>query len=141
MINQQMFSSCICGNKINKGIICSLCADRLPIEALQKIYKLSLDIEYAEKYGAATVVENKKKEIELIYKTNLITKKPDIPTVQPPPKKLSPEKMAEIGKKGGRRRAEVLTPERRSEIARMGVKAKYEKFLKNKLVDNAKSEE
>ena len=143
MTNQPMFSSssCFCGNEIKKGIICGLCADRLPIEALKKIYKFSLDIEYAEKRGAETIAENKKKEIELIYKMNLITKKPDIPEVKPPSKKLTIKHFSDMGKKGGRRRAEILTPERRREIAGMGAKVKYEKFLKNILVDNSKSEE
>ena len=43
--------------------------------------------------------------------------------------------MSEKGKIGSRRRAENLTPERRSEIARQGALAKHKKYLEKKLAE------
>ena len=144
-----VLSTCFCGNKIECGIVCSGCERRLPVPALQKMYNLAIGALIVEKSAAAPSAEQLREKMLKIYtesleRTGILEmqntenhknkgKNPAASALG----RLAAEKagslgMSEKGKKGSRRRAEKLTPERRSEIARQGAIAKHKKFLEKK---------
>jgi len=148
-------SVCFCGNAIDGGIVCSECEIRLPVHALQKMYNLVIGALITEKCEATPHAEHLKELIKNIYMENL--NRAETPGIQITKNRRNKHKnpaasalgrmaaekagfkgMSEKGKKGSRSRAEKLTPERRSEIARQAALAKHKKYSEKKLAGDNK---
>lgn len=150
MTDQKIISStCFCGNRIEGGIVCGDCESRLPVQGLKKMYNFVIGALIADKSEATLSVKLLREKMLKIYTESL--ERAETPEIQKTEtrknkgknpaavalgrmaaEKAGPLGMSEKGKKGSRRRAEKLTPERRSEIARQGAIAKHKKYLEKK---------